>query len=321
MGKILLNLPLKKICQSQVVSKLWQTVITQPLFNQMVIERYCPPNIFVMYLDFPQKIGTIHFSDLNKYCVENCELPHKFNDILGSCNGLVCLGHESEPHILFLNPCTRWIQMIEEPTHTFGHCGFGFDKTREDFKFDLLHCPTEINRSKQVPVHAMIFSLRDNSWREICYEGWGFILASSPANFVDGKLYWRGILWETPEDLEAEEAEEVLITFDIGMERFGSIKLPEQLCGQYVSFGVISNKLCACLCAEDTSIWFLHEDNFERRMTLVNYKRNLACSLQPLYSHGDSILLLRAKRKITMYNMVEDAKVQIMGFDKIDSVP
>lgn len=54
---------------------------------------------------------------------------------------------------------------------------------------------------------------------------------------------------------------------------------------------------------------------------MVNYKRNLACSLQPLYSHGDSILLLRAKRKITMYNMVEDAKVQIMGFDKIDPMP
>ncbi|PRQ23643.1 putative F-box domain-containing protein [Rosa chinensis] len=306
-----MNLPVKNICQCQLVSKSWQTMIADSEFNHMVCQRNCPVSIFVKYVDFPQTVCIIHYSSDTSYSVEEFDLPSGFKEILGSCYGLICLGDEEQQKLLFLNPFTRWIQIIQELGDTSGNYGFGYDLTIEDFKLvkllDNFSAPYDTRR-------VMIYSMKDHCWREKSYESWQFKLDPSAANFVADKLYWRGFLLKTPQQQVVEE--DVLITFNICSETFGRVRLPEELCGRYVTFGVIENKLSACLSAQDISIWFLNDDQFQRSITLANYKANLHCLVRPLYLRGNTIFLLRAKRKITKYNITEDSKVQILGFNK-----
>lgn len=160
--------------------------------------------------------------------------------------------------------------MIEAPTTALEeNFGFGYDILSGEFKVVRL---TERASASEELVSVRIHSLTDDDddeWSVINFDDWIFTLGNSSRIFVDDTYYWRGLLLGSPDE-EPEEAQNVLITFDIRTERLGRIAVAEELSGPFASLGLVQHKVCICVCAQDTSLWFLEDGRFERSVTLID---------------------------------------------------
>ncbi|KAH7844229.1 hypothetical protein Vadar_025724 [Vaccinium darrowii] len=137
--------------------------------------------------------------------------------ISGSCNGLVCLRFMPLSSILVIwNPATRVFKDL--PHSTVGRpnaaphmvvLGFGFDSVTNDYK--VLRIVNFGYPLKQVE----IYSLREDTWREIQADVRFLIFEPSSRVFVRGRFHWAAL-----------NGREMIVTFDLGQEVFSHFMLP-----------------------------------------------------------------------------------------------
>ncbi|XVF78155.1 hypothetical protein PTKIN_Ptkin14bG0106500 [Pterospermum kingtungense] len=179
----------------------------------------------------------LHFD--NDDCDEFKQLhfPLAFNNyfpffqVVGSCNGLVCLHHY--PDLLdsiFWNPSIQKYIELPKPSISCYNLvfGFGFDSRTNDHK--LLKVALEGKTS----IKAYLFSLNENSWKRVTASFPQYAMetqswttgASQIATFVNGAFHWVGYQGE-----QGFRYRCMILGFDISTEQFFVLSLPESLIG------------------------------------------------------------------------------------------
>ena len=187
--EILTFLDVQSLMQMKCVSKSWKTLISDPVFVKMHFKK--------------QSIGMTHLAFLsNKFegsgdCIAApisrvmestsnyitfTDPYHQFNykdagDILGSCNGLVCMqgcSFTAEYHehtFSFWNPATRTksealvsFRNYANPQKNICKFVFGYDNSTDTYKMVLLCLKMD---GKLITTAVKVFTLGDYVWRDI----------------------------------------------------------------------------------------------------------------------------------------------------------
>ncbi|KAK9724780.1 hypothetical protein RND81_05G097600 [Saponaria officinalis] len=211
---ILTGLPVKPLARFKSVSKLWYSTLSSPQFGlahfsfphpssteSLIIRSNYNFNLLTYengHLD--AQIGTEGEIKLHKMEVD-FNFWHEELVLVGSCNGLVCLGSMSGSSFIIWNPITR--EFCQYPDHEIGKFvnfwwmvtwGFGYVSAVDDYKIVRI-CKKKFDRS--IMVH--VFSLRSNKWRRIdtnSFHNFSDLRTSErlhkPGVLVNETLYWMG---------------------------------------------------------------------------------------------------------------------------------
>ncbi|KAL3506451.1 hypothetical protein ACH5RR_031833 [Cinchona calisaya] len=265
--EILIRLPLKSLAQFRCVSKSWKAQIDNPQFVKMHYDRTKnSDSAEVRILVGGSHRGTyklysidVHGSlcldlDESSEKAKKIEIPRKLRhnvyerdgyygcQILGSCNGLICLGllFKTAPLALaFVNPLTQkhW-DLPRFPKHCFeGTCyeyGFGYNEVTDDYMMIVL--------VGNPPTTVTIYSLKSNSWRRVLdspFQGMKGTIDQRIGVFAGKAVHWVMRDWEPP-------MANFIAAFDLQTEKFYPIALPKYLSGT-VLWRIILGNLGGCL--------------------------------------------------------------------------
>ncbi|XP_026397185.1 F-box/kelch-repeat protein At3g06240-like [Papaver somniferum] len=129
-----------------------------------------------------------------------CMSPEYVPEILGSCNGLVCIESSSES-IFIWNPATREYKTL--PKALIGYpsadmkgadyrflYGFGFDCKNDDYKV-LRMVDVEVAKVSE----ARVYSLRSNSWKILGFVPYDLSFSKTNGILLNGVLHWVATVW------------------------------------------------------------------------------------------------------------------------------
>ncbi|KAJ6424213.1 hypothetical protein OIU84_025068 [Salix udensis] len=153
--------------------------------------------------------------------------PTVFIEIMGSCDGLICLQVDYEKLALW-NPSTRDYKILPKPSPYHNNdffSGLGYDSSIDDYKFVIPSCTTA-NGSEQIMVEVL--TLKTNVWRKVLEICQGTTLVGTYRGlFCNGAVHWLG------KQENGSKKENVIVSFDVAEERFKEV------------LGMSGNFLCA----------------------------------------------------------------------------
>ncbi|XXG58392.1 hypothetical protein AAC387_Pa04g0712 [Persea americana] len=226
---ILSRLPIYSLFQCTLVLKAWRDMIVHnPVFATMqhnralenrnntllMFSRGNSPGVN-LYLVESEAVGR------RKLRVMDAKLSDCFNDrldILGSCNGLLCISSYRGDRLYISNPITGECKKLpskERYRHAWA-MGIGFDSARKEYKVVRGVCEPEKQFSWKVEIHI----LGTNSWRQIVNfpsSCWGFSLCNFSDVLVNGSLHW----------CPSRETPLHITSLDMSEEQFGVVPTPE----------------------------------------------------------------------------------------------
>ncbi|KAK6279252.1 hypothetical protein POUND7_019519 [Theobroma cacao] len=201
---ILARLPLKFIVRFRCLSKYWNALLTSPGFIRIHLNHVKESKSNNMHQLILSSTYTLQF--MRYECFEKTSRKLNFPriypkrrrflfEILGSCNGLLCLVVSRKTLILW-NPSIREFKKLPLSCPLGNHkrgnnkrntFGFGYDYSTDDYKLiRFVHVIDGIELS-------YIYSLRSNTWKRI--QGFpvsiNFFEDLISGTFVDGVLYWN----------------------------------------------------------------------------------------------------------------------------------
>ncbi|XVF38570.1 hypothetical protein REPUB_Repub20aG0113500 [Reevesia pubescens] len=348
--EILSRLPIKSLCQFRCVSKLWLSLISDPLLakshlkqtikndyfysqrKRVIISSHnlysleyesigkdgsFDENLVALELDYPLKDkpnGLTELLDSAKdgfvYCERSeddefpvmvklnlpcCVNPRNWVDILGSCNGLVCIAPD-EDTLFLLNPSTRESKRIPDPPSGFASnglsvYGFGFDFVNDDYKVVKLGCRT-----------VCVYSLRTDSWRKV---------GSFP---FDDNAYESGVLlngaihWMASRG-DGADYECVVTAFSLEEEVFSDMPAPDIV---DTSFEFVVGVLNGCLCVLHSrsqmhdDFWVMTKYGVSESWTKLTLSFSYIC-MKPLCLAQNGEALLEVDGKLLLYNLEDDS--------------
>ncbi|XP_042505506.1 F-box protein At3g07870-like [Macadamia integrifolia] len=241
--EIFSRLPADTLIRLRSVCKLWNNLIRDPVFIDLHLKKLMqtPPSQVILALDTSFKNtrrGLFLVDGVEEYQWRAREIQVEYLqdnrlDVVGSCNGLVCMAPTNHFDSIFIcNPitgeclCLPESNLIADGLISFrslfvSRIGFGYDHVAKKYKvirflYDERKLVGEIN------------TLGESSWRKLDFsvnrEGW-FGLNSSKALFLNGFLYW--MIKRVPDELLS--GDEFILAFDICSENFCIIDFPPPL--------------------------------------------------------------------------------------------
>ncbi|KAK9715358.1 hypothetical protein RND81_06G159600 [Saponaria officinalis] len=192
---ILSRLPSKSLCRFKCVSKQWNSQISSPNFinlylTQTLISDNYPNLIIAQFSLSSTPISDVlnpnfHFTELNHPLKRLCRTqdfsyydPKVHPQILGSCNGIVCIAVYDKSSIFLYNPCIKTHRLIphflpSDDTNplleiTPGYInvvvfGFGYDSRSDDYK--MMRMIEARMRNMVSYRESSVYSMRDDSWK------------------------------------------------------------------------------------------------------------------------------------------------------------
>nr|XP_023884337.1 F-box/kelch-repeat protein At3g23880-like [Quercus suber]XP_023884338.1 F-box/kelch-repeat protein At3g23880-like [Quercus suber] len=240
-------LPIKSIIICASVSKTWKSLIKNPTFisTHLHHSHNKSQNLFLL-LNISRndrEVYTLHKEDDDPDFTEYASfdspfhgphLRHPHHNVVGTCNGLLCLS-DGSPYFakeLFLwNPCVRKLLQFPIPRDTFNthglfqaSFGFGFDPKTNDYKVVRIlsifgGSPLDFGKSRHV---VEVYSLFAGEWRMLSASDslplTYAIISSGPPAFANGALHWIAF---------SNDNKQFVLVFDLGDEVFRQILLPE----------------------------------------------------------------------------------------------
>uniref|UniRef100_A0A803LPQ4 F-box domain-containing protein n=1 Tax=Chenopodium quinoa TaxID=63459 RepID=A0A803LPQ4_CHEQI len=323
------QLPVKTLVQIQCVCKTWYNIIHGPDFIKMHLEvpRKCNSGLSLILKG--DRFFSVNAQLLNKAVEISHPLlyDHEYTDIVGSCNGLICLCKDQ--NFALWNPYTGKHEKIPCPDfhfeHAFNHFryyiqGFGYDHTTDDYK--IVSMLQQHNRLKGGTVHneVQVYSLKAKSWKQmhhfsyfVCYPCYGV--------YASGALHW--VARQSP-DLYSNS--NLLIAFDLGVEKCREVAQPNYVDTEfYMNIGLLGGSLCF-LChypKESFDLWVMDDYLSESWTKLVSISQPnvIRCFdyLKPLtYSEdGTQILFEQDNEKFLWYNLTK----KTIDYVKISGLP
>ncbi|WRX29497.1 F-box domain - like 10 [Theobroma cacao] len=239
--QIFCNLPTKSLGKCMCVCKAWNCLIKNPSFisthlnNQLEkSSRNNNHNLFLLITRFPGRGGFkseyfLHFDD--QEFSEYTQLqygPLYYHDVVGSCNGLLCLVNLSSSTIrkfMLCNPIIRKCVRLPKPRLGKWPCqatfGFGFDSRRNDYKVLKI-----TKNSVTSNIKAELYSLKKNLWEILAPPKYD-LYSVDYMFFVNGVVHWIG--FERMDDDGQSRIKCLLLGFDMSNEVYKKIILPESL--------------------------------------------------------------------------------------------
>ncbi|GMJ08343.1 hypothetical protein like AT3G06240 [Hibiscus trionum] len=274
-------------------------------------------NLVALELDYPLKDkpnGLAEFLPLkedDEFAVimnqdlQFCEIERNWVDILGSCNGLVCISPYEDTLYLF-NPSTRESRRIPDTPSGLpanGYCvfGFGFDFVNDDYKVVRLGCGT-----------VSVYSLRTDSWRMVCHFPYYDNVRKSGV-LLNGAIHWMTCYGDGA-DLKC-----VVAAFSLEKEVFLEMLAPNIV--KY-SFEFVLGVLNGCLCVLHNhhqmhdDFWVMTEYGVGESWTKLTLSLSYNC-MKPLCLVQNGEALLQVDGKLLLYNLENDSYRYLV----VDGIP
>jgi F-box interacting protein len=227
--EILSRLPVKPLLCFRCVSKPWLALIDSPQFIKLHLKQSLKTttNLSLILGD-----GYLYSSDFDSLdtAIEldhPLKTPHYETEIVGSCNGLLCLSNKKEDVALW-NPSTRKYRKLPVTTLEFApdgydFCqytvsGFGYDETSDDYKVVR---SVRLYLADNLSSGSEVYSLKNDSWRRLPDYPYNLRYLRAFAMLVSGALHW----------LVTSKAESnrtnLILAFDLGVEEYRLVPRPD----------------------------------------------------------------------------------------------
>ncbi|MED6218230.1 hypothetical protein PIB30_025004 [Stylosanthes scabra] len=180
--EILVRVPASTIVKLKIVCKSWNALICSSEFARFHLDRSRSDPRLVYGFERDRKMRFVPmrsvFNNPDTFTTYSSIKMDGDLQILGSCNGLICIGSMRKrkglvhlKSIRFWNPCTRsasdWLK-VKGQKGKINMCGFGYDKVHDNYKF--------------LYGHKILILGSKNSWKSIVHAAIG--------TFVKGSLNW-----------------------------------------------------------------------------------------------------------------------------------
>ncbi|XP_010422230.1 PREDICTED: F-box protein CPR30-like [Camelina sativa] len=335
---IFLQLPAKTLVRCRALSKPCYHLIDDPDFISSHLRRVLQTGDHLMILlRGALRLYSVDLDSLDS--VHDVEQPMKRGgptEVFGSCNGLIGLSN-SPTDLAVFNPSTRQIRRLPpssidlpEGSSNRGYVfyGLGYDSVSDDYKVVRM---VQFKRDSDdelgctFPYEVKVFSLKKDSWKRI-------ESASSPIQllfyFYYHLLYRRGygvlagnsLHWVLPRR-PGLIAFNLIVRFDLALEEFGIVRLPEVVAYGNVDIqmdiGVLDGCLCL-LCYHDlgyVDVWMMKKYNVRGSWTkaFTVYKPSSVKSfsyIRPLvYSKDRDKVLLEINNTKLVWFDIESKKM------------
>ncbi|KAK1358922.1 F-box domain-containing protein [Heracleum sosnowskyi] len=269
-GEILTRLPVKTLVGLKSVCKSWRSCISNPYFASLQIRRnmanpdyndsfiahYYHKGSPRVYNPGYHKLYVFNKNVLDKPINLNLPLPTSNSpdrfDVVGSCNGLLCLSYLGKPRttrqkrVYLWNPATGQLKDIHINKQKIEYgvsLGFGFDCTSNDYK--VVHIVSDKFRVVRVEV----YSLNQNSWKTIDHVELEFRVVQPYAAVVRGLFYW----------LTCEKFG--FVSFNVQSGKFSTTRLPDGInCHHIFELKESVAISTGYICDQGIGIWKLDDD-------------------------------------------------------------
>ncbi|KAL9227947.1 hypothetical protein vseg_003578 [Gypsophila vaccaria] len=247
---ILLRLPAKSLLRFKSVCNAWYDLITDPDFARLHLQRSMATQTNVHFVIKTPKLHLADFDSFENPVVLNYplrNLMHKGAEIVGSCNGLLCIWHMDRSLSLYLyNPTTQTHKSLPTlPINTpFNYngmnfsFGFGYDSVSREYKCVRILQSLD-NETGHFQSEVMLYSLKTDRWTKGPDVPYYFIYPKLCASaLLDETIHWLG---ESTERVHLP-----IVAFSLRDETFSSIMLPTlktELVGS-MYLGVLEGCLC-----------------------------------------------------------------------------
>ncbi|KAG5046239.1 hypothetical protein AAZX31_06G172700 [Glycine max] len=354
--EILSWVPVKALMRFRCVSKSWNSLILDPTFVKLHLQRSSrdSPALFTLSNLFLDKLCSLHCCSIDGLLEDpssTIDVNADANDdnggtgipanikysIIGVCNGLICLRDMSRgfevARVQFWNPATRLISVTSPPIPPFFGCarmGFGYDESSDTYKVVAI-----VGNRKSRKMELRVHCLGDNCWKRKIECG-NDILPSDTfhgkGQFLSGTLNWVANL--------ATLESYVVFSFDLRNETYRYLLPPVR-----VRFGLPEVRvLRGCLCFSHNedgthlAIWQMKKFGVQKSWTLlikVSYKHFEFCRSyfpHPLcMSANNDVLLLgnNSKYQLVLCNLKNNTisnielplrEVFFISFDYVQSL-
>ncbi|XP_030967227.1 F-box protein CPR1-like [Quercus lobata] len=233
---ILTRLPVKSVIRLRCVSKSLYSSITTPYFISTHLNHtknnINRDNACVIHLPYSYRptipactvaLGR-SFDTISEIRIP-FDFPHPRVQIVGSCNGLLCLADLVYGNVIYLwNPSVRKFKKLPDPclgNSKFVKLGFAYHSENNDYKVVRISSPPS---SPQV---VEVYTLSSGSWRRVetslGANGIYYYFKRSllPTPLVSGALHWIAVITEGEENPIYR-----ILSFDVNCEKFRKLALP-----------------------------------------------------------------------------------------------
>ncbi|OVA09253.1 F-box domain [Macleaya cordata] len=228
-SEILSRLSVKLVSRFKSVCKAWRTLITDPVFIKLHLNRATTTaanNVHGRYYQPLFALTRDYYSIINGYGYGRMKSP--IEEVIGFCNGLLCfIGIERA--IILWNPSIREYQILPDPSTQFRRLrrlqvgwGFGFHPKTGEYKVIRI-APIHTRKQNRGRLSEVkVYTVGSGSWREL--ENIPYRLydeSRSPQAqqaLINGVLHWC--------QCSSETSTNVILSFDIADEQFREVPRP-----------------------------------------------------------------------------------------------
>ncbi|CAN1351315.1 F-box protein CPR1 [Linum perenne] len=324
MVSILLRLKVKDLVHCRRVSKYWLSIIDDPQFISLQLERSVSTNsnaaLFLQDRDSPILYCKQNYaSDINFFSTPIHYEPSQVL-LMGSCHGLVCFSLWDNPRDFFvLNPSTGERHTVSSPIKVerkggiLNAYGFGYDKLSDDYK--VVRIIQTITDSFEVSYRAEINGVRS--------KGFSVTVPLPNADMIDYKHKYTGVFvggsihWCIRNCSKRYPYPHVIHAIDLASNTYCQLQCPDYNFCQtgFVNFyiGTVDTRLSLSGILMNISkigIWVMEEyGNPEswNRLYCIDYEGPTSYSVSSMGSNGDKILLMLNWQKFGWCDPIKDA--------------
>ncbi|KAK2394038.1 hypothetical protein QL285_055918 [Trifolium repens] len=237
-------------------------------------------------------------------------IPHRFDSIIGSCHGILCIVMHHDDSVILWNPSIKKftkLPCLEETRRQVCEFSFGYDHSSDTYK--VVVCVSSVvvfNGPRDLKTLVKVHTLGTNSWRTIQDFPSGLTHVDGPGKFVCGTINWL-----TFRSVPNSTSFWCIISLDLEKESYLEIMQPDYggVTLTCLKLGVLRDCLSIFFRSDTfTDIWFMKEyGNKESWIKLfrVPVVRDL-CSYPyvcALYvSEDDQVLLYNVLSELIIYN-------------------
>ncbi|KAL4322722.1 hypothetical protein AHAS_Ahas14G0238900 [Arachis hypogaea] len=300
---ILLRVPLKHLGRLKCVSKLWNTLISDPHFAESHVHLSAAPTHVCLFINeysqaFSVDIDAVFDGYKHATAIKEVSLPFKtkthYNfEVMCSCRGFVLL-HRAPHFFVVWNPVTRSSKRVSY-SHIVSRCnrkcfmfpgsailyGFGYDASQDDYLVVVA------SRDMHDQEHFDCLSFKTNSWinldsalsKPLGRSNW-----ESRGFFLNGAIHWSS------RTLKVRDYS--ILIFDLKERSFSTISMPEQVMGYLDPTYLVLLGGCLALYSyrtkgNKTNIWVMKEYKVHSSWTFYEISRGQS---EPLCISNESYI-------------------------------
>ncbi|XP_021290687.1 F-box/kelch-repeat protein At3g23880-like [Herrania umbratica] len=329
--------PPKSILRFRCLSKSWNALLSSSSFIRMHLNhvkesKYNDLQRLILSSTYFLQSMSYEAGEKPSYRIDFPLDPKYGIELLGSCNGLLCLGMPRETLILW-NPSIKEFKKLplscpldKDVRDTFG---FGYDHSTNDYK--IIRIVKSVDRAYLAEAPVDIYSLKSNTWKRIQSFRLSriFFENSLSGTLVNEILYWNVIYLPNHEQgYPYSDITRRILGFDLTHEIFEVLPPPnDAIEGRHFTLRVIGGCLSLAqnlenLEGDSMEMWKLEKDNMKQSwikfMTIKNlqtfqYPQNLVpiCIMkngEVVITYSESVSFFAMGRKPSIFELYDPVK-------------